>query len=73
MAHLALLTIVAVSIGFDSFLHGDEPDPKPLAFGFGRRACPGQFVNDAGLYLLIVQTLAVFTIAKAVDEDGGGS
>ncbi|KAM5350440.1 hypothetical protein ACJ41O_006945 [Fusarium nematophilum] len=47
----------------------DEPDPS-ASFGYGRRMCPGRFFADSGLYLNIVQTLAVFNIRRAVDEAG---
>jgi cytochrome P450 len=48
----------------------NEPDPESEAFGYGRRKCPGRFFADAGIYLNIVQTLAIFNIGKAVDKDG---
>lgn len=48
----------------------NELDPGVEAFGYGRRICPGRFFADSGLYLNIVQSLAVFNISKAVDEQG---
>ncbi|KAL4866732.1 hypothetical protein BDV12DRAFT_172550 [Aspergillus spectabilis] len=48
----------------------NEPDPSSDAFGYGRRLCPGRFFADAGLYLSIVQSLAAFSLGKAVDKDG---
>jgi cytochrome P450 len=48
----------------------NEPDPGSEAFGYGRRRCPGRFFADAGLYLNIAQTLAVFNVGKALDENG---
>jgi len=48
----------------------NEPDPGSEAFGYGRRRCPGRFFADAGLYLNIAQTLAAFSIGKAVDGAG---
>ncbi|KAI1172680.1 cytochrome P450 [Nemania sp. FL0916] len=39
-----------------------EPDPKQFAFGFGRRACPGNHLADNTLFLMIAQSLAVFDI-----------
>ena len=48
----------------------NEPDPATEAFGYGRRICPGRFFADSSLYLNIVQSLAVFKIHKAVDENG---
>ncbi|PGH04426.1 hypothetical protein AJ79_07082 [Helicocarpus griseus UAMH5409] len=44
-----------------------ERDPHTLAFGFGRRACPGRVVADTNLYLTIAQALAAFNISKAKD------
>jgi len=48
----------------------NEPDPGVEAFGYGRRICQGRFFADSGLYLNIVQSLAVFNIGRAVDEKG---
>lgn len=48
----------------------NEPDPGSEAFGYGRRRCPGRFFADAGIFLNIAQTLAAFSIGKAVDENG---
>ncbi|KAG2035689.1 cytochrome P450 [Suillus americanus] len=45
-------------------------DPRKFIFGFGRRACPGLHFAQASLYLNIVCILAVFTIAKPLDERG---
>uniref|UniRef100_P9WEI7 Cytochrome P450 monooxygenase claR n=1 Tax=Ampulloclitocybe clavipes TaxID=56467 RepID=CLAR_AMPCV len=47
-----------------------ELDPHALAFGFGRRACPGQELADTNMFLTIAMSLAVFNISKAVDEKG---
>lgn len=48
----------------------NEPDPSNIAFGFGRRVCPGRYLADSNLYLNIAQILAVFNIGKPVDEAG---
>lgn len=48
----------------------NEPDPSLESFGYGRRACPGRFFADAGLFLNIVKSLACFTITRAVGKDG---
>ncbi|PFH61491.1 hypothetical protein XA68_17216 [Ophiocordyceps unilateralis] len=47
-----------------------EPDPSTVAFGYGRRVCPGRFFADQSVFLFIAQTLAAFTVSKAVDEQG---
>ncbi|KAK7900779.1 hypothetical protein LTR67_003063 [Exophiala xenobiotica] len=48
--------------------HTPEPDPHMYVFGFGRRICPGKILADNALYLTIAQSLAVFSIGKAVDQ-----
>lgn len=50
--------------------HPPEPDPHSLAFGFGRRICPGRLLADTSLYLSIALSLAVFNIGKPLDENG---
>ncbi|KAF7553348.1 hypothetical protein G7Z17_g3701 [Cylindrodendrum hubeiense] len=47
-----------------------EPDPMNIAFGYGRRICPGRYFADSVIFLTIAQTLAAFNISKAVDEQG---
>ncbi|RDW81591.1 cytochrome P450 [Aspergillus mulundensis] len=42
-----------------------EADPANLAFGFGRRICPGRLLADSSLFLAIAQVLAVFEIRIA--------
>ncbi|KAK0610802.1 cytochrome P450 [Immersiella caudata] len=48
----------------------NEPDPGTEAFGYGRRRCPGRFFADSGLYINIVQSLAVLEFVKAKREGG---
>lgn len=45
----------------------NEPDPVDT-FGYGRRICPGRFVAQETLFITISQTLAAFTIGKAVRD-----
>ncbi|KLO04414.1 cytochrome P450, partial [Schizopora paradoxa] len=47
-----------------------EPDPYGSAFGFGRRICPGKELAVAILFIYVAQTLAAFTVGKALDADG---
>ncbi|KAJ5680247.1 Cytochrome P450 E-class group I [Penicillium majusculum] len=47
-----------------------ECDPKKFVFGFGRRICPGRFLADTSLFLIISKSLVVFDIAKRVGADG---
>ncbi|KAF9261904.1 cytochrome P450 [Marasmius fiardii PR-910] len=46
------------------------PNPELIAFGFGRRICPGRYLAINSVWLAITYILANFTIAKEVDEDG---
>lgn len=48
----------------------NEPDPRAITFGFGRRACPGRVVAEAGLFITMAQTLASFRLLKAVGKNG---
>ncbi|RAL12933.1 cytochrome P450 monooxygenase fmaG [Aspergillus homomorphus CBS 101889] len=48
--------------------HTPERDPHLLAFGFGRRVCPGRTVADATAYLTIAQSLAVFNFGKPIKD-----
>jgi len=42
-------------------------DPRDLAFGFGRRICPGRVLADASVWISVVMTLAAFDISKHPD------
>ncbi|GJE96484.1 cytochrome P450 [Phanerochaete sordida] len=41
------------------------------AFGFGRRICPGRHFARDFIWLAIANILAVFTVAPALDDQGG--
>jgi cytochrome P450 len=45
-------------------------DPGRAAFGYGRRSCPGRFLSDNSMYLLVAHLLAVYDIRPTVDKDG---
>ncbi|KAH0578674.1 hypothetical protein H2248_003805 [Termitomyces sp. 'cryptogamus'] len=45
-------------------------DDDIIAFGFGRRICPGRHMASSTIWLLISSILATFTIKKARDEQG---
>ncbi|OJJ32368.1 hypothetical protein ASPWEDRAFT_117096 [Aspergillus wentii DTO 134E9] len=48
--------------------HIPEPDPHNVAFGFGRRVCPGRILADSTIFLTIAQSLAVFKISKPIHD-----
>ncbi|KAJ7069436.1 cytochrome P450 [Mycena amicta] len=59
----------------DRFMHDGKldtgiRDPDTVAFGFGRRICPGKHLATAILWMTIASILATFTIEKSVDEQG---
>ncbi|KAE8348663.1 cytochrome P450 [Aspergillus coremiiformis] len=45
-----------------------EYDPHLLAFGFGRRICPGQHLASVKAYMAVVRILAVFHITPLVKD-----
>jgi Cytochrome P450 len=47
---------------------GPEVDPHSIAFGFGRRVCPGRILADTTVWLSAAKALAVFEISKPVEN-----
>jgi len=45
-------------------------DPDCVAFGFGRRICPGRHFSDNSLYSIASCLLAVYDIKPSVDDQG---
>jgi len=58
----------------ERFLNEDgtvRDDPRlALAFGVGKRICPGRHLVDATLFIVASSVLSVFNVAKAKDENG---
>ncbi|EMD38686.1 hypothetical protein CERSUDRAFT_105266 [Gelatoporia subvermispora B] len=54
----------------DGDLNLDILDPASVAFGFGRRICPGRFMALDSIWIAIASILATYTISKAVDPNG---
>lgn len=48
----------------------NEPDPANVAFGSGRRICPGQNIAQPVLFIMMSRLLASFNMSKAVDAQG---
>jgi cytochrome P450 len=40
------------------------------AFGFGRRACPGQHIAERSMYIVSARLLWAFNLSKVVGADG---
>ncbi|PBK63903.1 cytochrome P450 [Armillaria solidipes] len=45
-------------------------DPISYAFGFGRRACPGRYLGENNLFLLIAGIMATVNVGKPKDPCG---
>ena len=45
-------------------------DPLSVAFGYGRRICPGRYAADSQLWISIACMLSVFDMGTAIDELG---
>ncbi|KAI8996287.1 cytochrome P450 [Trametes punicea] len=54
----------------DGALDPNVFDPEEVAFGFGRRICPGRYLAYDGLWIMIASVLACFEIGKAKDDAG---
>jgi cytochrome P450 len=54
----------------DGQLDPSVRDPRTACFGFGRRICPGRFVADTSLYMVIATLIATVDIVRAKDEQG---
>jgi len=52
-----------------------EGQPEPLhpnkvAFGFGRRLCPGRHLADQAIFIVVTSVLATFNISPSLDING---
>ena len=47
----------------------NDPSLIPLAFGAGKRICPGRHFVDATLFILAASVLAVFDVSKPKGEE----
>ncbi|KAF8900234.1 cytochrome P450 [Gymnopilus junonius] len=54
----------------DGQLSSEVRDPGDIAFGFGRRVCPGNHMASSILWLTVATVLTTFDITNAVDEHG---
>ncbi|TBU24874.1 cytochrome P450 [Dichomitus squalens] len=52
--------------------HGKEPelDPRKVAFGFGRRICPGIHLAESSVLMVAAMLLSVFNIKNPLNEHG---
>lgn len=45
-----------------------EKDPRGIAFGYGRRICPGRLLADETVFIACAMSIAVFDIQKKVRD-----
>ncbi|KAF8997759.1 cytochrome P450 [Cyathus striatus] len=45
-------------------------NPEDIAFGFGRRICPGLHLAKSSLWITMASILSLFNIEKPINEDG---
>ncbi|KAH8102190.1 cytochrome P450 [Cristinia sonorae] len=57
-------------IGKDGNINPDVLNPASIAFGFGRRACPGKHLAMSTLKIYAASVLYAFDISAGVDADG---
>lgn len=51
-------------------IRDDVPDPRKVAFGFGRRVCPGPHIAEQSLFATFATVLHTMHIFRAKDSDG---
>ncbi|KAF8661208.1 hypothetical protein AX16_001488 [Volvariella volvacea WC 439] len=51
-------------------LNTEIRDPEDIAFGIGRRICPGRHLARPSVWMLIACIITLFDISKPVDEEG---
>ncbi|CAL1701255.1 unnamed protein product [Somion occarium] len=54
----------------DGKLNPEVRDPTTFSFGYGRRICPGRFLSNDSLFIVVASTLHCFNIEAACDKDG---
>ncbi|KAI0767230.1 CyP450 monooxygenase [Fomes fomentarius] len=54
----------------DGRLNPGVRDPATIAFGYGRRICPGRHFAKASLYMVVTTVLHTLTISAPVGDDG---
>jgi len=45
-------------------------DPREVAFGYGRRVCPGRYLAELSIWYLVANITATFKISRVVDNEG---
>ncbi|KAK7000164.1 cytochrome P450 [Favolaschia claudopus] len=56
----------------NSTLNAAIPHPETIAFGFGRRICPGRHIAMSTIWIAVVSMLAIFDISRCTDPKNKG-
>ncbi|TCD67111.1 hypothetical protein EIP91_000574 [Steccherinum ochraceum] len=54
----------------DGKINPDVRDPSTIAFGFGRRICPGRFMAKESMWLTVAFVFATFDVSMTKGKDG---
>ncbi|KAI0360841.1 CyP450 monooxygenase [Trametes cingulata] len=54
----------------DGKFNPDVLDPAQVAFGYGRRICPGRYFAEASLFIIISTVLHTVSVSAALDANG---
>lgn len=54
----------------DGKINSAVRDPSTIAFGFGRRICPGRYMAKESMWLAVASVLATLCIGPIIGEDG---
>ncbi|KAH6916318.1 O-methylsterigmatocystin oxidoreductase [Coprinopsis sp. MPI-PUGE-AT-0042] len=54
----------------DGKINPDVLDPEDVAFGYGRRICPGRHMSNIAIPVIFASLLSCFDIKPATDENG---
>ncbi|KAG9308363.1 cytochrome P450 [Chiua virens] len=57
-------------INADGTLRDNILDPREIAFGFGRRICPGRYLGEESLWIAIATIIYLFDLSLPTDENG---
>ena len=54
----------------DGRLNPDVRDSETIAFGYGRRICPGRYFATSSLFIIVSTVLHTLAIRAPLDESG---
>ena len=53
----------------ERFLGEDQqPDPREVCFGLGKRSCPGMYLADSTIFICVAMALATLDVSRCVEN-----